>query len=226
MSKEKSLLIKMVFISVLLLIASTFSPTYTFANGDGFITECMGKDKSDNEKCLNNEDGGAGEDETESASSSIGIFDYIKVLFALGLVIGLLIFILKMINRKNLAYQQNSLMKNLGGISVGTQKSVQLLQIGNRLYIVGVGEDISLIREIEDPEEMEQILGYYENKQQEITTVPFLSEMLSKLKPAKNVQSEQPASFNDLFNAKLKNIKKERTEELEGWKEKEKDKYE
>ena len=225
MSKGKSLFVKMVFVSVLLLIASTFSPVYTFANGDGFISDCIGKDKSDNEKCLNN-DGGAGEDETESASSSIGVFDYIKVLFALGLVIGLLIFILKLINRKNVAYQQNSLMKNLGGISVGAQKSVQLLQIGNRLYILGIGEDISLIREIEDREEMEQILSYYENKQQEITTVPFLSEILSKLKPAKNVQYEQSASFNDLFNAKLKNIRKERTEELEGWKEKEKDKYE
>ena len=100
------------------------------------------------------------------------------------------------------------------------------MQIGNRLYILGIGEDISLIREIEDREEMEQILSYYENKQQEITTVPFLSEILSKLKPAKNVQYEQSASFNDLFNAKLKNIRKERTEELEGWKEKEKDKYE
>ena len=222
MNKGKSLFIKMVFVSVLLLIACTFLPSYTFADGDCFISDCM--DKSDDKNDLDN-DGGAGEDETESASSSIGVFDYIKVLFALGLVIGLLIFILKMLNRKNMAYQQNSLMKNLGGISVGAQKSVQLLQIGNRLYIVGVGEDISLIREIDNPEEMEQILSYYENKQ-EITTVPFLTEILSKLKPAKNVQNEQSASFNDLFNEKLKNIRKERTEELEGWKEKEKDKDE
>ena len=224
MSNRKSLFVKIVFVCVLFLIANTFSPTYTFANEGGYISDSIGKDKSDDENNLSN-DGGAGEDDTESASSSIGVFDYIKVLFALGLVIGLLIFILKMLNRKNMAYQQNSLMKNLGGISVGAQKSVQLLQIGNRLYIVGVGEDISLIREIDNPEEMEQILSYYENKQ-EITTVPFLTEILSKLKPAKNVQNEQSASFNDLFNEKLKNIRKERTEELEGWKEKEKDKYE
>ena len=224
MRKEKSLFAKMVIISLILLLVSTISPVLTFANGDGYISDCF--DKNENGKCLENNDGDAGEDETESASSNIGVFDYIKVLFALGLVIGLLIFILKMLNRKNLAYQQNSLMKNLGGISVGTQKSVQLLQIGNRLYIVGVGEDISLIREIEDTEEMEQILSFYENKQQEITTVPFLSEILSKLKPVKNIQSEQSASFNELFNEKLKNIRKERTEQLEGWREKEKDKHE
>ena len=224
MSNRKSLFVKIVFVCVLFLIANTFSPTYTFANESGYISDSIGKDKSDDENNLSDV-GGAGEDETESASSSIGVFDYIKVLLALGLVIGLLIFILKMLNRKNMAYQQNSLMKNLGGISVGAQKSVQLLQIGNRLYIVGVGEDISLIREIDNPEEMEQILSYYENKQ-EITTVPFLTEILSKLKPAKNVQYEQSASFNDLFNEKLKKIRKERTEELEGWKEKEKDKDE
>ena len=224
MRKEKSLFTKMVIISVLLLLVSTISPVLTFANGDGYVSD--GLNKSENGKGLENNDEGAGEDETESASSNIGVFDYIKVLFALGLVIGLLIFILKMLNRKNLAYQHNSLMKNLGGISVGTQKSVQLLQIGNRLYIIGVGEDISLIREIEDTEEMEQILSFYENKQQEMTTVPFLTEILSKLKPAKNIQSEQSASFNELFNEKLKNIKKERTEQLEGWREKEKDKHE
>ncbi len=225
MNSGNTLFVKMIFICVLFLIASTFSPTYSFANGDGYITDNYNNDKSDDKEDLNNV-GGAGEDETESASSTIGVFDYIKVLFALGLVIALLIFILKMLNRKNIAYQQNSLMKNLGGISVGTQKSVQLLHIGNRLYIVGVGEDISLLKEIDDPKEMEQILGYFETKQQEITTVPFLTEMLSKLKPAKNVQQEQSASFNDLFNEKLKNIRKERTEELEGWKEKEKGPYE
>ena len=224
MNRKKSLFVKMVFICVLLLIVGTFSPVLTFANEDGYVSDNL--NKNGNGKNLENDDAGAGEDDTESASSSIGVFDYIKVLFALGLVIGLLIFILKMLNRKNLAYQQNSLMKNLGGISVGTQKSVQLLQIGNRLYIVGVGEDISLIKEIEDSKEMEQILSFYENKQQEMTTVPFLTEVLSKLKPTKNVQTEQSASFNELFNEKLKHIRKERTEELEGWREKEKDKYE
>ena len=224
MSKEKSLFAKMVIISVLLIFVSTISPVLTFANGDGYVSDALNKSQSG--KGLENNDEDAGEDETESASSNIGVFDYIKVLFALGLVIGLLIFILKMLNRKNLTYQQNSLMKNLGGISVGTQKSVQLLQIGDRLYIVGVGEDISLIREIEDTEEMQQIISFYENKQQEITAVPFLSEILSKLKPAKNIQSEQSASFNELFNEKLKNIRKERSEQLEGWREKEKDKNE
>ena len=224
MSKEKSLFAKMVIISVLLIFVSTISPVLTFADGDGYVSDALNKSQSG--KGLENNDEDAGEDETESASSNIGVFDYIKVLFALGLVIGLLVFILKMLNRKNQAYQQNSLMKNLGGISVGAQKSVQLLQIGNRLYIVGVGEDISLIREIEDTEEMEQIINFYDNKQQEMTTVPFLTEILSKLKPAKNVQSEQSASFNELFNEKLKHIKKERTEQLEGWREKEKDKHE
>ena len=224
MRKERSLFAKMVILSVLLSLVCTISPVLTFANGDGYVSDNF--DKGENGKGLENNDEGAGEDETESASSNIGVFDYIKVLFALGLVIGLLIFILKMLNRKNLAYQQNSLMKNLGGISVGSQKSVQLLQIGNRLYIVGVGEDISLIREIDDTEEMEQLVSFYETKQQEMTTVPFLTEILSKLKPTKNIQSEQPASFNELFNEKLKNIKKERTEQLEGWREKETDKHE
>ena len=221
MSKRKSLLLKMVFVSMLIFIANMYSPTASFAAGECYVSDtyCDEETKESNAK---NEDN---QQDSSATNSSIGIFDYIKVLLSLGVVVALLIFVLKFINRKNAAYQQNSLMKNLGGISVGPQKSMQLVQIGNRLYIVGVGENISLIREIEDPNEMEQILNFYDSKQ-EISTVPFLTEILTKLKPQKNSSNEQSASFNDLFNAKLKNIKQERTQDLEGWKEKEKDRYE
>lgn len=222
MSKRKSLLIKMVFVSMLVFIANMYSPSASFAAGECYVSDTYCDEETEKSDAKSEDN----QQENSATKSSIGIFDYIKVLLALGVVIALLIFVLKFINRKNAAYQQNSLMKNLGGISVGPQKSLQLVQIGNRLYIVGVGENISLIREIEDPNEMEQILNFYDGKQHEISTVPFLTEILTKLKPQKNNSQEQSASFNDLFNAKLKNIKQERTQDLEGWKEKEKDRYE
>lgn len=222
MSLKKSFMFKMVFALSLLLMLNIIPPTVTFADGNDSVTDCL----NNQEKCLNNSGGADQNDAASAPMNKIGIFDYIKVLFALGLVIGLLILVLRFLNKKNAVYQQNSLMKNLGGISVGQQKSVQLLQIGNRLYIVGVGENISLIKEIEDQEEMNQVLEFYNDRQQDSSTVPFLTEILSKLKPEKNVQYEQSTPFNELFNAKLKTIKKERSQELEGWIEKEKDRHE
>ena len=45
-------------------------------------------------------------------------------------------------------------MKNMGGISLGQHKSIQLVVIGETYYLIGVGDDISLLKEITDPEEI------------------------------------------------------------------------
>ena len=54
--------------------------------------------------------------------------------------------LLKFVNRKNRMYQQNRLMKNMGGISLGQHKSIQLVVIGESYYLIGVGDDITSIK--------------------------------------------------------------------------------
>ena len=68
----------------------------------------------------------------ESASVGMGLWEYIKVLLSLVFVLGILIFVLTFLNKRNQNYQQNSIIRNIGGHSVGAQKSVQLLHIGNQ----------------------------------------------------------------------------------------------
>ncbi len=224
MSKKKSFIQKMVFVCMFIVLFSSITPSLSFASvGNGFVSDCIGNGNLEN--CSNkNED--AGTDKTETASPSIGVLDYLKILLALVFVVGLLVFILKFINRKNMAYQQNSLIKNLGGLSLGAQKSVQLLQIGNRIYLVGVGENIQLIKEIQDEQEMNQILEIYLDKQQDMSTSPFIIDLFRKKSQKKDSKNKEAVSFNNLFNSKLDEIKKERSGELEGWKEKEKNKHE
>lgn len=220
MSFNKSFISKMVLIIGLILMVSVFKPIEI--SGAMVSDLCFGK--TDQENCSNTTDR-AEEEPSESASSSIGIFDYVKVLFALVLVIGVLVFILKFVNRKTSTYQQNSLMKNLGGLSLGAQKSAQVIQIGNRLYIVGVGDNITLLKEIDNEEEMNQLLAFYNNKQQEFSTTPYIKQLMDKFKGKKEGKVES-TSFNELFNTKLNDLKKERSKELEGWKEKEKNDHE
>ena len=222
MSFQKSLFMKMIFVLGLILMVTAFAPHDSSAN---MVDECFGKDRS--EDCSSEIDN-ADEETSPSASSNIGVFDYIKVLFALLVVIGILVFILKFVNRKSAAYQQNSLMKNIGGLSLGNQKSAQVLQIGNRLYIVGVGENISLLKGIEHEDEIEQILSYFENKQQDFSTKPFIMQQVEKLRQrnSKPTESPQATSFNELFGSKLKELKKDRSNELNSWKEKEKNDHE
>ncbi len=94
------------------------------------------------------------------------------------------------------------------------------------MYLVGVGEDVQLLREITDPEEIEALLALYNEKQELAATSPYIAELLAKFtkKNKKSIQNEQQQdSFGQLFEKKISEIKQERSEEIERWKQKEKD---
>lgn len=160
---------------------------------------------------------------SESASVSMGAWEYIKIFLALLFVLGLLLFVLRFLNKRNLNYQQNSMIQNLGGQSLGAQKSVQLLQIGDKVYILGVGEDVQLLHVISDPEEIEHILALYHEKVGNTPASPYIVELFNKMR-VKGPVEKTPANFSDILDKRLSQIKQERSEELERWKEKESDK--
>lgn len=167
----------------------------------------------------------AGTESNESASVGVGVLDYIKIVLALVFVIGLLLVIIKFLNKRNLTYQQNAIVKNIGGLSVGQQKSVQLLKIGNKIYVVGVGEDIQLLKEIESAAEVDQLLNQIEQNQSMVTTTPYIAELFKKFSKKDQPKdiSDSP-KFNDMFSEKLDELKQQRSDELERWKEQERDK--
>lgn len=211
------------FFAALVLLFVISSPfTVLAAPGSGMVDECY----SNPNLCQNETNTTDAEAESpESASLSIGPWEYIKILFSLIFVIALLVFVLRFLNKRNVNYQQNSLVRNIGGLSVGAQKSVQLLQIGNSVYVVGVGDEVQLLKEVTDPEEIQQLLVYYNEKQGAASTTPYIAELLGKFKLRKeNHDVSKGSNFNTLFNDRMKELQKERSEELERWKEQENDK--
>lgn len=205
-------------IVIVLLVLFAFMAPMTNAFANQMISE----------ECLQNpencQQSPAAANDEKTAAVGITAFDYIKMLLALVFVLGLLIFILRFINKRNVNVQQNSFVRNVGGVSVGHQKSIQVVQIGESVYVVGVGEDVQLIKEITNPEEIEQLLSYY-NEKQSITATPYIAELFKKLKKNPNeTEQKENAGFGDILNERLTNINKERRHELKKWKEKERDK--
>ena len=86
------------------------------------------------------------------------------MIFATVFVVGLLYFVLKFVNKKGRLFKRTQLIENLGGTTLGANRSVQLIKVGNRLFIVGVGENIQLLKEIEEEQEYEQIISEYNNQ--------------------------------------------------------------
>lgn len=98
----------------------------------------------------------------DASASSVSAFDFVKMIGALLFVILLIYGFVKLMNRRNRLLKPFQYVENIGGTSVGQNRSVQLIKVGNSVLVVGVGETIQLLKEIEDEKEREAILSQYE----------------------------------------------------------------
>lgn len=213
----------------LLLCVSLFSVITSQVIEQPFIVYAASNDSVD--ECMKNPDSckddskSAVESKDQSTAVGLSAWDYIKMILSLIFVIALLYGILKFINRHNSQYQQNQLMQNLGGISLGQQKSVQLLKVGDSLYLVGVGDNVHILKEVTDKIEKENLLSIYNEKQELSAQVPYISEVFSKLKShsSEKVEDSSQANFKDAFQKQLSEIQQSRNKDLEEWKQKERE---
>ncbi len=150
---------------------------------------------------------------TDEAPVGTSVGDYIKTLFALLFVIGLLFGLLKIVNRKNRLYDKSRFMKNMGGISLGQHKSIQLVVVGESYYLIGVGDDIRMLKEITDPEEIDKLIEFYEGDTPDSST-GMLNQLLAKVagksKKSPYQSSEESTDFGDVFKSRLEEMKEER----------------
>ncbi len=205
------------FLVSFLFLYPTTTPVHAESNTN-FVDDCIKGDcKEDSTPAANN-------NSDLQAAGDISAWEYIKMVLALIFVVALFYGLMKFLNKRNLNFQRNQLVQNLGGLSLGAQKSVQLLQVGKTLYLVGIGEDVQLLREITDPDEVATLLALYNERQEFAATSPYIAEVLSKFKRKNNERfsaQQKQDSFGVLFEKKISEIKQERSEELEKWKQKE-----
>jgi Flagellar biogenesis protein len=159
------------------------------------------QDEKKEEKATNElvEDGGN--------STSLSVFDVLKMIFTLILVLGLLIFLLKFLNKKMKLPQETKYLQNLGGISLGQNKSIQLVKVGNRILIVGVGDTIELLQEINDEEEYKKII----DMQKEPGNNSFEQNMMRFILN----NHKQKGSEKTSFKKELESLLKERREQMQ-----------
>lgn len=140
--------------------------------------------------------------------SSSMAFELVKMFFALLLVLGLIYVLLKFLNKRNKLFNQVKALENLGGISVGQNRSIQIIRIGNRLYLVGVGENVEMLQEITDEEVKQDILRNREETQENFPIGSLLSSVVSSRKNQTNQSSG--SEFKKLFSNELNNLKQNR----------------
>jgi flagellar protein FliO/FliZ len=148
----------------------------------------------------------------KQTTDNVGItfWDFLRMIFALIFVVALLYFLLKFINKKSKVFKSTQLVENLGGTTLGANRSVQIVKIGNQLFIVGVGENVQLLKEIDDPNEHRQILTDYNNKMEQLVQPSdIVTKVIERAKKWQATKNEN-ASFSSLLKNQLEEISKGR----------------
>lgn len=158
-------------------------------------------------------------DDTQSSSVSYGL-NIVYVIIVLAVIIGLIILLIRFLGTKNKSWFSNSTIRILGGVGMGPNKTLQVIEVGNSVYLIGVGENISLVDKISDPDEVTSILtAFQEEAAMGNRLSPFLSKLVSKLRreqPSQEIELEDGTSFHEVFDSKVRRMsnRKDKMEEL------------
>lgn len=132
------------------------------------------------------------------------------VLYTL-LIVAMIYGLIKFLAARQKNFQPNQAVKLMGGTPLGNNKSLQLVKVGGQMYLIGVGDEVTLIKEFSDRAEISGIEKDFEHQQ------PALSKNLldfTKKKIGDFSKNPQKKGFEQLFNQSL-NKQKAKQQELQ-----------
>lgn len=143
------------------------------------------------------------------------------VIIVLAIIVVLIIVLIRFLGKKNRSWFNNRSVRILGGVGLGANKTLQIIEIGTSIYLVGVGEDIRLVDKISDPEEVAYILSAFEEEsaQKQNMLIPSIKSIVDKLRKkdqSQEIELEEGTSFHEVFDSKLRRMsnRKDKMEEL------------
>lgn len=203
---------------VILLLLTCLQPGFVLAeqtNENRTVTESLQQPETE---AADEAEAVEGESEAETVISETDVNEefsepntflmFVQMIAALAFVVLLMYVLLRFFSKRSQAFQANQMLQNIGGVPLGANRSVQIVKVGNRLLVVGVGETIQLLKEIDNEEEMKQLLT---QKQEQFAQ---LNEPINKLFGAVKGRGKQaPATaetnrdaFKQLLNKQLKDV--------------------
>lgn len=144
-----------------------------------------------------------------------------NVLVVLVIIVALIVLLIRFLGRKNRGWMQGRSIRTLGAVGMGPNKSLQIVEIGGSIYVIGVGEDVRLVDKISDPAEVALIQAALEQESGTYNGAlpPFMKKLAAKLRketPPEEVELDDASSFHEVFESKLRSVpnRKEKVEEL------------
>ncbi|MDC3414125.1 flagellar biosynthetic protein FliO [Aquibacillus sp. 3ASR75-11] len=161
--------------------------------------------------------------DNQSESNSSLFLDIVKLFLALILVLALIYFLLKFMNSKNKAFHKVRTLENLGGVGLGPNKSIQIVRIGDRVFVIGVGENVEMLSEITDESTKDALVN--QNDVDTLRPMNVFSSLLSSSKSGagKNGNKADQDGFQQLLRNELSRLKTGRRKIMDQHKDKDDD---
>ncbi|WP_373896027.1 flagellar biosynthetic protein FliO [Virgibacillus sp. CBA3643] len=161
---------------------------------------------SSNETDTNQDESMPGDENNESL-----LFNLVKMFFALLLVLALIYLLIKFLGKRNKLFHQVKALENLGGISVGQHKSIQLVRIGTKVYLIGVGENVEMLQEITDEGIKKDLLHKESTEDGDLSAGALFTSFLKPKSDGESHGANQPKhEFKKLFSNELEKLKTNR----------------
>lgn len=137
----------------------------------------------------------------------------LQVVFSLGIVILLIYLLMRFLSKRQIGggLRQSGPFRMIGGAPLGNNKSLQIVKIGEALYVLGVGENIQLLRHIPAGDEVDLILADAEIKPDNENPLEGLLGMLRGKKEQETTEftlrEEASGSFEELLEKQWDEVK-------------------
>ncbi|SDE69439.1 flagellar protein FliO/FliZ [Fontibacillus panacisegetis] len=130
----------------------------------------------------------------------------ITVIVVLAIIIVLILLMVRFLGKRSRFLSPNNSIHILGAIGLGPNKSLQVIEIGSSVYFVGVGEDISLLDKVSDPDEVDLLHQAFEEEGTKFTGVTsMISGLVSRFRkdPPNEEEELEGTSFHEVFYSQL-----------------------
>ncbi|MUT66365.1 flagellar biosynthetic protein FliO [Paenibacillus sp. NEAU-GSW1] len=128
----------------------------------------------------------------------------IWVIISLFLVIGLIVIVLKWMSQRNRAWGTSRSLRSLGGIALGQNKSLQVIELEGCVYIVGVGENITLLDKVDNTEQAHSIIAAMERQATGGWSAGSITEVVKRFRKqqsgSESVTGSKADSTNEMWN--------------------------
>lgn len=138
-------------------------------------------------------------------SGTAGVWDFIRMVFVLAIVVAAIYVLFRFVKKRTMpsASSDDPFLRNVSSISLGLGKSVQIITLIDKAYIVGVSESgVSLIDKIDD-RELINAMNLYNDKHADVKKPRSFSEILDIFLPPKK---KDTSSGKSVFNGSTEEI--------------------